>query len=316
MRGRIGALIALGAGFHPLLTGRENIFINGSILGLSRSETKRRFDQIVEFSGLAEHLDSPVQQYSSGMYVRLGFAIAAHTDPDLLLVDEALAVGDHAFMVRCLNRIAALKREGAGIIFVSHQEIQVREVADRCLVMSKGEVICDSDLDEGFSTYEHSRDQHPTSAGPDGGDFAHNGAITIEECQLTSTDDNDAFRTGAPVRMTLSCNASENIANAELLLRFWTLSGQLVTSVSSVAQNDSLDIRQGHFRVTVDLPRLMLAPGIYRIAGGFRRRGEILSWRRQLARLQLAPPSNFQLSDGLIVTHAKIRLFKPDGLVT
>ena len=134
VRGRMQALIALGAGFSPVLTGRENIYVNASILGISRREVDRRFDEIVSFAGIPDFIDSPVQNYSSGMTVRLGFAVAAHLEPDVLLVDEVLAVGDEGFQVKCLNKIGELKAAGTAIILVSHNTHTVSTYCDRALV--------------------------------------------------------------------------------------------------------------------------------------------------------------------------------------
>jgi ABC-type polysaccharide/polyol phosphate transport system ATPase subunit len=137
-RGRIAALIELGAGFHPEITGRENIYVNGAVLGLPKKEIDRRFDDIVEFSGLGDFLDEPVKNYSSGMYVRLGFAVAVHTDPDILLVDEVLAVGDEAFAHRCLRRIEELLADGKALLFVSHALDLVEDLCDRVLWLDGG----------------------------------------------------------------------------------------------------------------------------------------------------------------------------------
>lgn len=137
-RGRVGALIELGAGFHPEISGRENVYINGAVLGLGRREVDRRFDDIVAFSGLGAFIDEPVKNYSSGMYVRLGFAVAVHTDPDVLLVDEVLAVGDEAFAHRCLRRIEELLAAGKTLVFVSHSLDLVEELCDRVLWLDGG----------------------------------------------------------------------------------------------------------------------------------------------------------------------------------
>ncbi|MCB0185349.1 MAG: ABC transporter ATP-binding protein, partial [Caldilineaceae bacterium] len=134
INGRFSALIELGAGFHPDLSGRENIFLNGTILGMPRAEIQRRFDQIVDFAGIGPFLDTPVKRYSSGMYARLGFSIAAHVDPDVLLVDEVLAVGDYAFQQKCYAHMEMLRRQGTSLIFVSHNMEAVRRVCDRGLV--------------------------------------------------------------------------------------------------------------------------------------------------------------------------------------
>jgi ABC-type polysaccharide/polyol phosphate transport system ATPase subunit len=134
VRGRMQALIALGAGFNPILTGRENLYVNASILKIPKAEIDRRFDSIVEFAGIAPFIDSPVQSYSSGMAVRLGFAVAAHLDPDILLVDEVLAVGDEGFQVKCLNKIGELKTAGTAIILVSHNMHTIGTYSDRVLL--------------------------------------------------------------------------------------------------------------------------------------------------------------------------------------
>ncbi|MEV8214493.1 ABC transporter ATP-binding protein [Leifsonia sp. NPDC077715] len=144
-RGRIAALLELGAGFHPDLTGRENVYLNASILGLSREETEERFDEILSFSGIGDFIDTQVKFYSSGMYVRLAFAVAVHTDPDLLLVDEVLAVGDEAFQRKCLDKIRSFQQEGRTIILVTHNLSQVTELADRAILLNKGEVVYDGE---------------------------------------------------------------------------------------------------------------------------------------------------------------------------
>lgn len=138
--GRIGALIEVGAGFHPDLSGRENIYLNGSILGLSRREISRRFDSIVAFAGLEQFIDTPVKRYSSGMYMRLGFSVAAHTDPEVLLIDEVLAVGDTQFQNRCLRKLKEFAAEGGTVIFVSHGMGQVADICETCIWLDHGQM--------------------------------------------------------------------------------------------------------------------------------------------------------------------------------
>jgi ABC-2 type transport system ATP-binding protein len=149
-RGSIAALLELGAGFHPDLTGRENVFLNASILGLTRAETADKFDDIVEFSGIGDFIDTQVKFYSSGMYVRLAFAIAIHADPDILLVDEVLAVGDEQFQEKCMNKIAEFQRDGRTIILVTHSPGQISELCDRVIVLNHGDMIFDGDANEGL----------------------------------------------------------------------------------------------------------------------------------------------------------------------
>lgn len=141
VRGRLSALIEIGAGFHPLLTGRENIYVSGAILGMSRREVDQKFEAIVEFSGLQEFLDTPVKFYSSGMYVRLGFAVAAHLDPDILIVDEVLAVGDAAFQRKCIEHLNGLRENGVAFVLVSHNMQTISALATHCLMLERGKVV-------------------------------------------------------------------------------------------------------------------------------------------------------------------------------
>lgn len=145
-RGRMAALLELGAGFHPDLSGRENVYLNAAILGLTRTQIDARFDEILEFSGIGEFIDTAVKFYSSGMYVRLAFAVAVHTDPDILLVDEVLAVGDEAFQRKCMDRIHQFRNEGRTIILVSHSAQQVQELCDRGILLHHGELVFDGDI--------------------------------------------------------------------------------------------------------------------------------------------------------------------------
>src|SRR5213083_2144624 len=145
VRGRISALIELGAGFHPEISGRENVFINGIMLGLTKREIQRRFDEIVEFAELTDFIDAPVKTYSSGMYMRLGFAVAIHVDPDVLLVDEVLAVGDEGFMHKCLDKFAELRRRGKTILLVTNSLNLVERFCDEALWLDSGQAMSHGD---------------------------------------------------------------------------------------------------------------------------------------------------------------------------
>src|ERR1700720_274090 len=136
--GRVGALLEVGTGFHPELTGRENIFLNGAILGMSRAEIRRKFDEIVAFAEVERFLDTPVKRYSSGMYVRLAFAVAAHLDPEILLIDEVLAVGDAAFQKKCLGKMGEVAREGRTVLFVSHSMAAIEALCSACIMFTGG----------------------------------------------------------------------------------------------------------------------------------------------------------------------------------
>ena len=155
-QGRVSALIELGAGFHPEFTGRENIYINGIILGLPKKEIRRRFDEIVQFAGLEEFIDSPVRTYSSGMYMRLGFSVAVHVDPDILLVDEVLAVGDEAFVRKCLGKMDEFKRRGKTIVMAGHDLLLVERWCDAALLLERGRVTAQGSPPEVVAAYRGS----------------------------------------------------------------------------------------------------------------------------------------------------------------
>ncbi|MCP5026765.1 MAG: ABC transporter ATP-binding protein, partial [Actinomycetia bacterium] len=156
MNGRVASLLELGAGFHPDLTGRENVYLNASILGISKRDVDLRFDDIVSFAELEQFIDTPVKTYSSGMYVRLGFAVAVNVEPDILLVDEVLAVGDETFQRKCLDRVRQFQTDGRTIVIVSHSAEQIRQVCTRAVVLDHGQVVSDADPGESIRVYrEH-----------------------------------------------------------------------------------------------------------------------------------------------------------------
>ncbi|TYL52521.1 ABC transporter ATP-binding protein [Agromyces mariniharenae] len=170
-RGRVAALLELGAGFHPDLSGRENVYLNAALLGMSTAQTDAVFDEIVDFSGIGEFIDSQVKFYSSGMYVRLAFAVAVHSDPDLLLVDEVLAVGDEPFQLKCMNKIRQFQKEGRTIVLVSHSSEQVADVCTRAVVLDGGRIVHDGAVGEGIRVlrdgYERDRiagEEHESGA--------------------------------------------------------------------------------------------------------------------------------------------------------
>lgn len=153
VHGSVGALLEVGTGFHPELTGRENVYLNGAILGMNRVEIDRKFDEIVAFAEVERFVDTPVKHYSSGMRLRLGFAVAAHLEPDILVVDEVLAVGDASFRRKCMNRVSGIATEGRTVLFVSHDMSAIQSICDRVLVLQHGRVIYDGDVETGISHY-------------------------------------------------------------------------------------------------------------------------------------------------------------------
>ncbi|WP_199824762.1 ABC transporter ATP-binding protein [Cellulomonas timonensis] len=159
LRGRVGSLLEVGTGFHPELTGRENVYLNGTLLGMRRGEIQRRFDEIVDFSGVEKFLDTPVKRYSSGMYVRLAFAVAAHLDTEILAIDEVLAVGDAEFQAKCIDRMRRSAQDGRTVLYVSHQVQTVTALCSTALYLENGRLVMQGDVDEAIELYRTSRDR-------------------------------------------------------------------------------------------------------------------------------------------------------------
>lgn len=153
VQGKTSALIEIGAGFHPMLTGRENVYVNGSILGMSKKEIDKKIDNIIDFAGIGDFIDSPIKHYSSGMFVRLGFAVAVHCEPEILLVDEVLSVGDYSFQMKCFEKIKELKRKGVSIIFVSHSEATVKSVCQKAILLNCGKEVFCGNVEEALQKY-------------------------------------------------------------------------------------------------------------------------------------------------------------------
>lgn len=198
--GRLSALIEVGAGFHPDLTGRENVFLNGVILGMSRGEIASKFDEIVAFAGLEDFIDTPVKRYSSGMYARLGFSVAAHLDPDILVIDEVLSVGDFVFQAKSLEKMQNIARSGATVLFVSHNLKAVSELCGRTALMDRGRIVADGPTGQVIQTYidrERSR-LRSTKAGD----------AVITDVAISDADGpQTGFRPGGSMRVTVSFKA-------------------------------------------------------------------------------------------------------------
>ncbi len=185
LHGRVGSLLEVGTGFHPELTGRENIFLNGTILGMRRPEIVRQFDAIVDFAGVEKFLDTPVKRYSSGMYVRLAFAVAAHMNPEILVIDEVLAVGDMQFQEKCLRKMDHVARAGRTILFVSHNLQTIRTLCTRCILLGQGQITAQGDVDECLS-------QFVGAAASEGADIASHGVSSSDLLSVRSVTVNGA----------------------------------------------------------------------------------------------------------------------------
>ena len=286
VRGRVGTLIEIGAGFHPMLSGRENIYVNGAILGMRRHEIDARFDEIVDFAGIEAFLDAPVKHYSSGMYMRLGFSVAVHTRPDVLLVDEALAVGVAAFRSKCLNRIEELKSNGTAILFVSHSEIDVTRVTDRCLLLAGRPSGILGETAEVLQRYRAERLANPTLARgkiADAGDYRS--AVCISSVEVCGPTTDSPPVSGQRCTILLSVNSEQEFRGAKLELRFWNSDEQLVAVLDETNVTGHIDLEVGVQRISFDIPALDLMPDHYRLAGGLLNGKQILSWSFELARI-------------------------------
>ncbi|MGH1393717.1 MAG: polysaccharide ABC transporter ATP-binding protein, partial [Trichormus sp.] len=201
IKGRVASLLEVGTGFHPELTGRENIYLNGAILGMSKFEIKRKFDEIVAFAELEKFLDTPVKRYSSGMYVRLAFAVAAHLEPDILVVDEVLAVGDVKFQKKCLGKMEDVGQEGRTILFVSHNLGILQTLCDRGILLKKGKVIADGTTSETVSIYLQELENSASNNLLERTDRRGKGKTRLSRVDVFSGDDcSTTLATGSPAR--------------------------------------------------------------------------------------------------------------------
>ncbi|MDL5352578.1 ABC transporter ATP-binding protein [Microbacterium sp. zg-YB36] len=233
-RGRMAALLELGAGFHPDLSGRENVFLNASILGMTRAETERQFDSIVEFSGIGDFIDTQVKFYSSGMFVRLAFAVAIHTDPDVLLVDEVLAVGDEAFQRKCMDKVVQFQAEGRTIIIVSHSAGQIAELCDRAIVLDEGRVIFDGAADEGISVLREALEGRRTGTA-----VREEVEPSVEVASIRALDPHDgtplkSLTPGDPLEFEVALTVRSPVTVWETGFSIDTPQGQVVLSTNNV----------------------------------------------------------------------------------
>jgi ABC-2 type transport system ATP-binding protein len=268
-RGRLAALLELGAGFHPDLTGRENVFLNASILGLSQAQTEKYFDPIVDFSGIERFIDTQVKFYSSGMYVRLAFAVAVHVDPDILLVDEVLAVGDEPFQRKCLDRIREFQAEGRTIVMVSHALDQVAELCDRAVVLDSGRVAADGPPLESLRVL---RDDFAAVAARDAEKARHadadeRGAVdapVIHGVRLVGADGAplDALGPGGTVCAQVDTTLPAGMREPVVGIALTTPTGQIVFGTNSQLLGTPLQAG-GRRTVTIRLDHLHLGEGRY-----------------------------------------------------
>ncbi len=282
--GRVGSLLEVGTGFHPELTGRENIYLNGAILGMKRAEINRKFDEIVSFAEVEQFIDTPVKRYSSGMYVRLAFAVAAHLEPDILLVDEVLAVGDAAFQKKCLGRMGDVAREGRTVLFVSHNLNAIQRLCPYSILMQQGQIGAYQDTSQVIVRYlrDGSSATSPevpidllSTRGRRGSGQArfvsmlYSSGEPKADCQFYSNGPAD-------FQLCIASNAARNVTS--LAVTFYDRYGTKLVNADTVSLGQPVVLSQGENQVRLHLDHLYLKPGTYVVGLWLANMGEALDW--------------------------------------
>ena len=267
IEGRLSALIEIGSGFHPELSGRENVYLNGAILGMRRREIAAKLDRIVDFAGLRPFIDTPVKWYSSGMFVRLGFAIAAHLEPEILLLDEVLAVGDLAFQAQCLDRVEEMRRAGTTVVFISHDLRAVERLCGRVLLMHEGTIVR-SGLSADVIGHYLKTSMADVPARVSDASAVRLTSVSVEDGAQSSSA---VFRPGEPITIRVDYAAAHRVAEVVFELWWYSVDGSLQCVLSTETLADTT-IETGNGSVRFFCPELGLRPGIYRIDAGIRRR--------------------------------------------
>lgn len=281
VKGRIASLLEVGTGFHPELTGRENIFLNGAILGMSKQEIKNKFDEIVDFSGVERYIDTPVKRYSSGMYVRLAFAVAAHLEPEILIVDEVLAVGDAEFQKKCLGKMKDVSGQGRTVLFVSHNMEAVANLCNRVVTLNSGELKFDGDVDKGILDYLFLANSNNSSIdltkidGLERTGTQHNGYLSKFEIANNEGVPNNQFFQGDMVKFRLRAILKKAVNYPEFGVAISNIKGQRLHHLVSTwsFQPESIDYLN-QIEAVVTAGPLKLYPGEYKLSIWFKEANE------------------------------------------
>ena len=269
LRGRVASLLEVGTGFHPELTGRENIFLNGAILGMKQNEIAKKFDEIVAFSGVEKFIDTPVKRYSSGMYVRLAFAVAAHLEPEILIVDEVLSVGDAEFQKKCLGKMGDVsKKDGRTVLFVSHNLEAIKNLCDRCILLDNGKKIFEGDTENTLAQYNNlqSNREVKINKGEYNANRRGSGTLSFTSIEILDTDDKkrNTFNIGETVRFKMSYAVYEEIEGLHANVCFFSNKARelLLTDMRYEVKSGTLKKNEaGAFIIEVQLTSI--SPGEY-----------------------------------------------------
>lgn len=269
VRGRIASLLEVGTGFHPELTGRENIFLNGAIMGMEKPEIAAKLDEIIEFSGVDQHIDTPVKRYSSGMYVRLAFSVAAHMEPEILVVDEVLAVGDAEFQKKCLGKMGEVSQKGRTVIFVSHNMGSINQLCNRGVVLENGMVYFEGDISQTINTYLDNCQQEDAfnrlsnrDASEGGKKFRFTDAALVD---VESGKEINSIISGRDVALKIKYDTAYKVGDkVDLGISFRAIDGTVLFTCRSSVTNTLVEISNNHTTTCV-IPRFPLKPGKYYI---------------------------------------------------
>lgn len=268
VQGRAGALIEVAAGFHPDLTGRENVYLQGAVMGMKRAEIAQKFDAIVEFAGVGEFIDTQVKRYSSGMNARLGFAIAAHLDPDVMIIDEVLSVGDAAFQDKCVKHMHGMIARGVPLVFVSHNLPAILELCTRVVVLGRGAVLFDGPPASGVQQYREATWAHTAEAGAPGADAPIQVAgVELFEGEAKSLG---VFQTGSAMTVRIHYRADRPVTGPRFAVDIHRADGLYCVGTGTF-QEDDLGVVEGTGWVDLVFPRLLLLPGCYTVSAGIHR---------------------------------------------
>jgi lipopolysaccharide transport system ATP-binding protein len=287
LKGRVGSLLEVGTGFHPELTGHENIYLYGAILGMDRWEVTRKFDEIITFAELEKFVDTPVKRYSSGMYMRLAFAVAAHLEPEILLVDEVLAVGDAAFQKKCLGKMGEVSKEGRTVLFVSHNMGAVASLCNRGIVLSGGRIKTISEANAAIAAYMNDIDNIPKS------ESLINHPNRASDCDQLLTKfimdiDNGIAYYDEPMTLRILYNFEKTVAVPQFGVSFHTISGvRAFTVVSDYQPNDLPASLRGKGQVLCKIHSLPLLPGSYTVSLKLWQPGQKLDDIENVAKFQV-----------------------------
>jgi len=286
--GRVGALLEVGTGFHPELTGAENVYLNGAILGLRRSEVARRFDEIVAFAEVEEFINTPVKRYSSGMYLRLAFAVAAHLEPEVLIVDEVLSVGDLAFQRKCLGRMRTVAGEGRTVLFVSHNLGAVQSLCPRSMLLSRGRKVAEGPSDEVIAGYLQGVRNDAAVALDEREDRTGSGRLRFRWLRYeVDGEPSDTARSGDGLEVVLGYRSADGrpVANTHFSVTVYGLLGEVMLHLSSDVTGADFEELPPEGELRCVIPRLPLPAGGYWINVYAAAGGEVLDWVQHAAEL-------------------------------